>query len=352
MANMEHLDILRRGLAEWNHWRESNPRIWPDLHGADLAEEKLDGANLKNTNLLRANLEGASLVDANLRNANLKEANLRRASLIRADLQEANLYKARLQEAELERAILVHAILIKAEIEKTNFSFAIMGETSFDQGLILGGVGLDLVYHSHSAIIDVQVFDQASLAVIQRPDLKRTIQRFFQNAGVTERIVRAALESLSQPPLWRSCFISYSHTDKEFACLLNERLTDLGIPCRRDDQGIAEGERIFEKAASLIINSNRTLLCCSWASLTRDWIAREVGVALEKEEKEGRPVLVPIDIDGCILDDPYRPDGPQLGHKFRDRLVGDFRGWRNSGTFDAALTKLTETLRIDKELTS
>lgn len=181
--------------------------------------------------------------------------------------------------------------------------------------------------------------------------MKQPIRRFFQNSGVTDQVVKAALDALSQSRQWRSCFISYSHSDMDFATLLNGSLEDLGIPCHRDEQGIAQGERIFEKAASLIINSNRTLLCCSRVSLTRDWIRREAAVALEKEEKEGKTVLVPLDIDGCILNDPDRPDGPQLGHKFRDRLIGDFRGWQSPQGFRAALVKLTDMLRIDVGLT-
>jgi hypothetical protein len=345
MANPEHLAILRQGVAEWNQWREREPAVWPDLLGADLPAARLDGVNLQNANLLRANLEAASLTNANLRNANLKEAILRGALLSGADLREANLYKAKLQQAKLDRASLVHASLVKAEIEETPFHFATLGQTSFDGNLILGGQGLDLTFHAGTSIIDVQVFEQANRAVSGDPDRRESIRRFFQNAGVTERIVKAALEALSQPPPWRSCFISYSHTDKDVSDRLTDRLTRLGIPCSRDVQGIAEGDRIFEKAASLIINSNRTLLCCSWAALTRDWISREVEVAMEKERQEGRAVLVPLDVDGCLLDNPYRPDLPPLGLKLRDRLVGDFRNWRTPASFDSAVDRLAETLR-------
>jgi uncharacterized protein YjbI with pentapeptide repeats len=345
MANPEHLAILRQGVTEWNQWREREPAVWPDLLGADLPAARLDGVNLQNANLLRANLEAASLTNANLRNVNLKEASLRGASLSGADLQEANLYRAKLQQAKLDRANLVHASLVKAEIEETPFHFATLGQTSFDHNLILGGKGLDLTFHAGTSIIDVQVFEQANRAVSGDPGRRESIRRFFQNAGVTERIVKAALEALNQPPPWRSCFISYSHTDKEVANLLTDRLTGLGVPCSRDAQGIAGGDRIFEKAASLIINCNRTLLFCSWQALTRDWVSREVEVALEKEEKESKAVLVPLDIDGCLLDNPYRPDLPPLGLKLRGRLIENFRDWRTPASFDAAVDRLVETLR-------
>jgi len=345
MANPQHLDLLRKGVEAWNAWREREPAVWPDLLGADLPEAKLNGVNLQNANLLRANLEGASLEDANLRNANLKEASLRRAQLQGAELREANLYKAKLQEANLKRADLVHASLIKAEIEETTFHFATLGQTSFDHHLILGGQGLDVTFHAGTSIIDVQVFEQAKRAVSGDPKRRESIRRFFQNAGVTDAIVKAALEALTEQPPWRSCFISYSHTDKDFAEQLTKSLERRGVPCYRDEQAFAEGDRLFDKAASLIINTHRTLLCCSWAALTRDWVKQEAEVALEKEIKENKTVLVPLDVDGCLLGNPYRPDLPELGKKLRDRLIGDFRGWQKPKSYEDAVDKLLPTLK-------
>src|SRR5262249_8436177 len=153
-------------------------------------------------------------------------------------------------------------------------------------------------FHAGTSIIDVQVFELVKRAVSGDPDRQETIRRVFQNAGVAERIVQAAQEGLENRPVWRSCFISYSHRDQKVADVLTSRLRGLGIPCSGDAQGIAGGDRIFEKAASLIINSNRTILCCSLTALTRDWISREVEVAMEKEKQEGKTVLLPLDVDG------------------------------------------------------
>jgi hypothetical protein len=41
MANEEHLAILKQGVEAWNKWRHANPRIWPDLRGANLSEVDL-----------------------------------------------------------------------------------------------------------------------------------------------------------------------------------------------------------------------------------------------------------------------------------------------------------------------
>ncbi len=61
MANREHLEILLRGVEEWNDWRKNHSGIRANLEGADLRD-----ANLERAKLQDANLEGADLRDANL----------------------------------------------------------------------------------------------------------------------------------------------------------------------------------------------------------------------------------------------------------------------------------------------
>jgi uncharacterized protein YjbI with pentapeptide repeats len=346
MSDLE-LEILEGGVPKWNDWREMNPTVWPDLRGAELTRGKLDGVNLENANLLQANLAGAILTDAKLRNANLKEADLRRAVLTRADLQEANLYRAKLQEADMVRANLLHANLIKAESERTRFDFAIFGQTAFDDGLIEGGIGLERIFHVDTSIVDVRIFERAARYVQRNPEMQQAVRRFFKNAGVTERIIKAALEAMSQPLEWSSCFVSYSHIDKGFVQRLCSGLEARGISCLRDDGGLDAGSHVFEGVAGGIIHQDRTLLCCSWASLTSGWVEKEADLALEREEKQGKSVIIPLDLDGCLLEAQYRPDAPPLAKKLRERVTADFRGWSDPRSFEIALNRLTEKLRVN-----
>jgi Pentapeptide repeats (8 copies) len=69
VANDKHLTLLRQGTVIWNRWRRRNPKIRPDLGGADLRE-----ANLREANLFGADLPRADLSRANLREANLSGA--------------------------------------------------------------------------------------------------------------------------------------------------------------------------------------------------------------------------------------------------------------------------------------
>jgi uncharacterized protein YjbI with pentapeptide repeats len=102
MANPEHLERLRQGVAAWNAWREKHPNFQPDLTEANLAEADL-----------RACYSGGRL-----RRVNLSEANLNRANLNRANLTGAVLGGTILNEAILNEAILIGANLTKANLSR------------------------------------------------------------------------------------------------------------------------------------------------------------------------------------------------------------------------------------------
>ena len=61
MANPEHVEILKQGVEVWNRWREKNPKVKPDLSGADLHERNLSGVNLSEANLSDARFYNARL---------------------------------------------------------------------------------------------------------------------------------------------------------------------------------------------------------------------------------------------------------------------------------------------------
>jgi pentapeptide repeat protein len=61
MANPEHLEILKRGIKEWNIWRADHLDVKPDLSEANLSGAILSGANLSGANLSGAILSRAAL---------------------------------------------------------------------------------------------------------------------------------------------------------------------------------------------------------------------------------------------------------------------------------------------------
>ena len=116
MANEEHVNILKQGVAAWNKWRKENPDVKPDLSNA----EGLKAANLRKADFALANLQGAELSGADLYGAILVGANLDRAILMGAHLQEAVLTGATLRHAYLKNVNLRDADLFTADLALAN----------------------------------------------------------------------------------------------------------------------------------------------------------------------------------------------------------------------------------------
>src|SRR5215203_5352402 len=79
MAEGEHVALLKQGVAAWNQWRWSNPKIRPSLFGASLRGADLLWADLREADLSYATLFGAKLRGANLFSADLRQTDLRDA---------------------------------------------------------------------------------------------------------------------------------------------------------------------------------------------------------------------------------------------------------------------------------
>ena len=112
---MDSLTRLKSGIANWNQWRERNPRATCDLtnqdlsngyffegnfrqvnfQGAKLRRACLIGADLREADLSHADLSGAYLGDANLQGADLSHANCEGIDLTGVDLQQTNLQGTR-----------------------------------------------------------------------------------------------------------------------------------------------------------------------------------------------------------------------------------------------------------------
>ncbi len=84
MANEEHLALLKQGVNVWNEWREKNPKIRPDLRGADLRGENPKRENFSGADFSKANIQGADFTNAILQRTNFTgtKAGLQRRWLI------------------------------------------------------------------------------------------------------------------------------------------------------------------------------------------------------------------------------------------------------------------------------
>jgi uncharacterized protein YjbI with pentapeptide repeats len=151
VANLDHVERLRSGVLEWNHWRKLQPNIQPDLSdallvGLDLSGVNLGNANLTDANLTDANLSRADLGKASLRRCHLSRAYLNRTDLNGADLEGADLTGAILYGADLEGANLTGTTLLGADLSYTNLRGLALEQVDWSRvdlsGAILAGARL------------------------------------------------------------------------------------------------------------------------------------------------------------------------------------------------------------------
>lgn len=126
MADGAQVKILKSGVAAWNAWRKTNPKIRPDLSGSDVRRMDLIGANLRRADLHGANLRKSDLSETDLSFANLRQANLSDARLVRAQLYKVSLSQATLIGVDLSQAGLVKARLDEARLDNANLTQADM----------------------------------------------------------------------------------------------------------------------------------------------------------------------------------------------------------------------------------
>jgi hypothetical protein len=121
--NSPHSEILCRGAAAWNAWREKNPSIVPDLNGAALALSD-DPRDQESFNLMGGRLQNCVLRFAKLSTANLEAADMPGVDLTHARLHLAILSAANLSNSCLDYAFLCGAVLKKACLRGASLRFA------------------------------------------------------------------------------------------------------------------------------------------------------------------------------------------------------------------------------------
>jgi uncharacterized protein YjbI with pentapeptide repeats len=397
MANPDHLSKLKEGVEEWNKWRKDHPDVVPDLSGVKLIGAKLsraflnraklsraylrgvflNRAKLSGANLSEANLEGAQLIGAKLIGANLSGAFLKRVKLSRANLSETNLSRvdlsgAKLSEANLSRAKLIGAQLIGANLSRANLSGANLNCANLNRSYLIGA-NLSMADFRKANLSDADL-SNTSITAAQFTDIdlsnvkgldtvihhgpssigidtifasKGKIQEIFlRGAGVPEIFIQY-LPSLTCNPLeFYSCFISYSHANKDFARRLHDRLQGHSIRCWLDEHQLVPGDDVHDQIDRGIKLWDKVILCCSEASLTSWWVDKELDRALQKEEllwkerQEKVLAIIPVDLDGYV----FSWDSGKAG-MVKSRFIGDFKNWKDNDEFEKSFEKLLKALR-------
>jgi uncharacterized protein YjbI with pentapeptide repeats len=89
MANMEHVQLVRRGRDIVARWREENPNEILDLKAAYMSYARIPQVNISGADLRDSDLMGAMLQRANLSGCRLNPCHLYHANLVQANLSKS-----------------------------------------------------------------------------------------------------------------------------------------------------------------------------------------------------------------------------------------------------------------------
>jgi uncharacterized protein YjbI with pentapeptide repeats len=342
MAKQEQLDLLKRGVREWNQWRDTNPYMRPDLSNADLRAARLGGAYLHWVNLKGARLNGASLSNADLRGACLNGANLMRVRLNGANLTEADLREANLTEADLRGASLVEADLRGAHLMEANLSNAYLRQVNLGgailSGTVFGGIdlreasGLETVQHYGPSYVSI---DTAYRSEGQIPE------DFLRGAGVPESFIEYVRVLTIRPGDYYTCFISYSREDEAFAQRLFADLQQARLRCWLAPGQMKLVDKIHQRVNEPISFSDKLLLVLSERSIASSWIKNEVEAAFEKERQRGGQILFPLSLDDAVNSTAQT----WVAALRRKKDIADFTRWKQHDSDQHAFERLLRALQ-------
>jgi len=342
MTKREQLAILRKGVDAWNAWRERNPSVDINLRKANLMGANLSGAYLKYVDLSSANLRGADLSYADLSLTILRGVDLRETYLSNANCNGADLSFADLSGAKFTRCVLNRAIFRNAQVNNSKFLRVDLGEPE----------GLEEVEHGGPSDVDLKTI---------RMSLGKIPNKFLRGCGLSDLDIEYA--KLANPGLdanevldisyrihdlyrggkaiYRSCFISYSNKDEEFAKRIHENLQDKGVRCWFAPEDMMIGDRIRIKIDQEIRLRDKLLVILSENSISSTWVGDEVESALDEEKASGRTILFPIRLDEAVME--AQMDWAAMIK--RRRHIGDFSKWADEREYKKAFERLLKGLK-------
>lgn len=344
MANPAHLKFIKRGVAEWNHWRDQYPEAQPDLRSADLTNVDLSDANL-----VGVNFNGADLSNATMNGANLQQASFCGAILCGADLRQAYVGRANFTSADLSNTKLNNAAISGATfnmsiLNNTDFSLAYINEAVFAHNDLSNVKGLDTIIHRGPSAISIGTL------IKSRGNIPL---EFLLGCGVPDDIIVSLQPLLGSKVAahYYSCFISYSHKDEDFVKCLYSRLREEHIRVWFAPEDIKGGEKLHEQIYRAIQEHDRVLIVLSENSLHSEWVMTEIRNARRGEIKENRRKLFPLrlvnyeQLQDWVCFDP--DSGKDLALEVREYFIPDFSNWREKEFFETTFNRLLRDLESE-----
>lgn len=314
-----------------------------NLHHADLSLANLSRADLRNVNFIDADLSDVRLIDADLSRVHLNGVNLHRAYLNGADLRGAmclwtDFKIANLSNAKLVGACLDAANFSRAQLRGTNFRQARLDQTIFAWVDLSLAKELETARYTGPSCVDIN-------SVILPHDEQARLS-FLRGVGFTDTEIEYLPSLLTARPIeYQSLFISYAHQDEVIARRLYTDLRKKDVPCWFAPEDMKIGDEFRQCIDEAIHLQDKLLLLLSEHSIASTWVKNEVEAAFEKEKKQPRLVLFPIQLDESV-EQTAKSWATTLR---RTRHIGDFTNWAEPQAYQQAFDRLLRDLKKDNE---
>ena len=408
MADIELVQIVKKGRNALAAWREEHPNQLLDLNacymshsripmvnlrGADMRDGDFMGAmvrradlsnsylndahfyraDLRETNLSRAIAAGANLRGADLRNANLSGANFDRATLSEANLSGADLTNVNLDRANLDRANFTGANLTGASfnganLSRTNLSSCTLSEADFYEAVLNDVVTDEADFRN--CIIGYTVFQNCAMDAAVgldevRHDAPSTIgldtllrsrgalpQSFILGSGVPIAVSSLQDSVADAPVTTLEVHISCADADVPFARALEANLRAQGVRSWVFAAGFRGNPLVDRRATSgeeeierWVRHYDRLVVVCTAAGLDSETVRNDITAGHEGQRTSDSWTMFLVDGDGVMGAGRNRAARLMAEeYRFFD-LTGQSDG---SAEYQAALEDLITNLREEQ----
>jgi hypothetical protein len=130
-----------------------------------------------------------------------------------------------------------------------------------------------------------------------------------------------------------SIFLCHSSKDKSFVRKLADKLREVGVHVWLDEAEIKIGDSLTERIGQAITEMDYFGVVLSRNSIASEWVQRELQVAMQRELKERKVIVLPLLLEPVEIP-PF----------LRDKLYADFT---SSNRFTEIFPKLLKALKID-----
>ena len=406
MANMEHVQMVRRGRDVVARWREANPTEQLDLNAAYMSyvrapQVNISGADLRHSDLMgavmrRANLSGCYLNPSHLYHADLREsdltnalfngANMRGADLRGADLSGADLDRAVLSDADfsganltnanLQRTSLIGANLTGANLTGANFSGADLVRANLSEATLDGSDFFQTRIWAcnvaganfNGAALGYTVFQDCDLRAASglgevRHDAPSSIgldtvyrsggqipAAFLAGAGVPDTVASLQEAIAAAAPLLTECYIACRDDDEEFARKLSRDLVAHGVNAWVFSERVRGNPLVSRLSSSdqeeverWLRNYDKIIVVASARALDTEAILNDITAGRNKQQAADQWLLYFVAPDNGLM----RPGGRAARNMAAENIVFDLRDG-DPATYEAEVAKLAEALRTDQ----